>query len=226
MDIQRAFTFFRDDEAWIKKVGIGIVMILLSWLILPAFMLGGYGVSVGRKVMNGKDIPLPEWNFGQNLKDGFAVFAAGFVYMLPALLLMIVGGVLGGGLASIGDGDIGAFLGGGVGIIFFLLAFVWLLAMGLVSPALYVQYIREGTFGSMLNFSAVTDIVRGQLKNILMIFGVMIVVSLVLGVVGAIPCAGQIAALAAAPVLTIAGGHMYGQIAQMMGGKTAKMAEF
>ena len=39
MDVNKAFRFMFDDKQWISKLLIGAVMSVLSFLIIPAFIL-------------------------------------------------------------------------------------------------------------------------------------------------------------------------------------------
>ena len=74
MDVNKAFRFMFDDKQWISKLLIGAVMSVLSFLIIPAFILQGYLVKIVRQVMDGNDSELPEWmDYGKLVRDGFFV---------------------------------------------------------------------------------------------------------------------------------------------------------
>ncbi|HRO25234.1 MAG TPA: DUF4013 domain-containing protein, partial [Promineifilum sp.] len=84
MDVNKSIRYVFDDPQWISKVVIGALMSVLSFFILPAFILQGYVVKVIRQVMNGDWDGLPEWDdWGNLLRDGFNVFIAELVYTLP-----------------------------------------------------------------------------------------------------------------------------------------------
>jgi len=42
MDIAKSLTYITEDERWISKLGIALVMSILSFLIVPIFLLYGY----------------------------------------------------------------------------------------------------------------------------------------------------------------------------------------
>ncbi|NIP28946.1 MAG: DUF4013 domain-containing protein, partial [Phycisphaerae bacterium] len=116
MDFGRAFTFFKDDDRWMTKIGIGGVVTLLSIFLLgiPAILLVGYQLAVTRQVMNGKELPLPEWDdWGKLFMDGLYLIIAILVYTLPLWLLFCIGfGVTFLPAIGAGNDDLAAALGG------------------------------------------------------------------------------------------------------------------
>ena len=89
--LQQAFTFFFKDPAWISKLAIAAGLSLFNVLIIPIFMVAGYGYRIMQGVIVGRKPPeLPEWkDWGGLLKDGLRVYAVGLVYALPAILVML-----------------------------------------------------------------------------------------------------------------------------------------
>lgn len=222
MDIQRAFTFPFDDKTWVSKIGIGAVLALLSFLIIPLFVLGGYSIEVARRVMEDDEL-LPDWDIGKMLADGFVVTVASIIYSLPALVLFIIGGLALGGFSAItGGSDAGVAAGGGILVLMACLAFLYMLALIVITPGVYIQFIRHGNLGACLDYKEVLAITREQIGNIIMVFVALFIVGIGLGfinlVLNFIPCLGQIASiilsLALTPYLQIAVGHLYGQIAK------------
>ena len=52
------------------------------------FAWSGYMVGIIRNVMNNVAEPLPTWDdLGKKFMDGLILFAAGFIYALPMLIL-------------------------------------------------------------------------------------------------------------------------------------------
>lgn len=226
MDVAKAFTYFTEDERWIGKLGIGALISLLSFLIVPILLLPGYMVGITRNVLNGEERPLPEWeDLGQLFMDGLAVVIGQIVYTLPFWLLMCIAFVatIGfGGLAeSVSeDAAIAGILAtfGLVGCLGLLLA----IAFFFLSPAIVIQYVRTGEIGAMFRFGEVVAIARENIGDILIAALASFAASMLLGIVGGIlgiiiPCLGQIAALilglVAPPWLVSVNGHLYGQIA-------------
>jgi hypothetical protein len=232
MDIAKAFTYFSEDERWVGKLGIGVLITLVSFLILPAFLLYGYTVGITRNVMNGEKRPLPEWeDLGTLFKDGLVMFVAGIVYTLPFWLLICIAfsATIGfGGLSEATQISEDAAVAGilatyglvGCLILIFSLAFFF------ISPAIVIQYVRNDDLGACFRFGEVIAIVRDNFADILIAgltpFLASFVLSIVFGVLNIIPCLGTIAAFllsfAVMPYLSAVTGHLYGQIAGKIGG--------
>ncbi|HID54200.1 MAG TPA: DUF4013 domain-containing protein, partial [Anaerolineae bacterium] len=86
MDVGRAFQYIADDEKWLKKLLIGMVVSLIPILSFAAF---GYVVQVTQNVAAGMERPLPDWNrLGRYLKNGLRVMLVFFIYALPIVLFM------------------------------------------------------------------------------------------------------------------------------------------
>lgn len=222
MDIARAVQFVTDDEQWIKKVLIGVVVVLLSIFIIPAFALTGYGIQIARNVKDGNDIPLPEWDdWGKLISDGFAVGIAGFIYAIPAIVLFVIGGVI-VGLGDALDSDAILAAGGTVFALLACIAGLYLVAMVVIAPAITIQFIKHGTFASCMRISEVVAIARNNIGDILISLVVIFGISAVLGLVGFIPCLGFLVGIAASPYISMVTSHLYGQIAAKEFGKGSK----
>ena len=225
MDIAKAFTFVTEDERWEGKIGIAALITLLSFLIIPIPLLVGYMVGVVRNVKDGVVNPMPEWdNWGLLFKDGLSIIVAQLVYTLPFWLLSCIAGVATVGMGSLADANedmaaAGMFATFGlVGC----LTLVFVVALFFLSPAIVIQYVRTNELGSAFRFGEVFAIAKENVGNIVLIalvtFGMAIVLNIVIGVLGIIPCIGWVAALiiglAAGPYMTVVTGHLYGQIAE------------
>jgi len=88
---QEAFTYPFTDPAWISKLAIAAGLSLFNVLIIPIFLVAGYGYRIMQGVIVGREPPeLPEWeDWGGLLKDGVRVYTVGLVYTLPAILMML-----------------------------------------------------------------------------------------------------------------------------------------
>jgi hypothetical protein len=231
MDVSKSFRFVIDDKQWLSKLLIGVLMSVLSFLILPALILQGYGVKIIRHVMNGNWNDLPEWDdYGKLLKDGLFVTVAELVYTLPFIILMIVGFAATGGMASLADGgsDLAAVAATGGGIVMFCFVILFVVALLFLMPAILIQYAIKNDFGAIFRFGEVFDIVRHHMADILIAFLVSIVASiafaLLIGVVFItiilIPVA-ILLILAVSPYITFVTSHLYGQIAAKVLGNKA-----
>jgi len=213
MDFGKAFLFVTEDDSWIKKIAIGAVFILFIWLVIPIFFVIGYQVAVIRRVMKNDPDPLPEWEeWGTIFMDGAVVGVAMFVYALPVILLALCSMVI--WLPAATGNDVlagGAILGM---VVIGCLVFLFAIALAFLVPALYIQYAREGDFGSMFQVGKVIAISRENFVNILIVILVMIAANFLLGLVTWIPiCGWFILAPAGNFWIMVAVAYLYGQIA-------------
>ena len=227
MDVGKALTFITEDERWVNKVIILLIVSFFSWLIFPIFFLIGYAIGITRNVKDGVEKPLPEWeDWGKLFMDGLYIFIAQFVYTLPFLIIACIATVATGGLGALADSggssDAMGALFGVTGLIIGCLGFLYMLALVFISPAIIIQYVlQHDDFGSTFRFGEVFAIARDSIANILIVIlvtmGIGFAVSAVTGVLSLIPCIGWIAALLISllmgPYLTAVSGHLYGQIA-------------
>lgn len=236
MDLAKAFTYVTEDERWINKLLIALIVTFFSFLIIPMFFLIGYAVAITRNVKDGVEKPLPEWDdWGGLFMDGLYVFIAQFVYTLPFWLLACIAAVATGGLGAISDSSDPNMLAaamGTTGLILACLGLLFAVALFFISPAIIVQYVITGEFGACFRFGEVLGIARQSIGDILMVFlatfGAGIAVSVITGILAIIPCVGWILSivigLVVGPYLTAVTGHLYGQIAAKFSGKSAKFA--
>ena len=227
MDIGKSLTFISEDERWVNKVIILLIVSFFSFLIFPIFFLIGYAIGITRNVKDGVEKPLPEWeDWGKLFMDGLYIFIAQFVYTLPFLIIACIATVATGGLGALADSggssDAMGILLGTTGLIIGCLGFLYMLALVFISPAIIIQYVlQHDEFGACFRFGEVFGIARDSIANILIVIlvtmGIGFAVSMVTGVLSLIPCIGWIAALLIgllmSPYLTAVSGHLYGQIA-------------
>jgi hypothetical protein len=233
MDFVRAFTFITQDERWPAKVGIGsLVMLAGMFLIFPAIFLMGYQVALMRNVIKGAERPLPEWEeWGKLFSDGLQLFVALLIYTLPLWLFYCAGltivflpllPALGGG-----SEEMFAVL---MGLVFatwgFLLClvFVFMLLLLLITPAIYVQYVRTNELAALFRFRELYALIRAHLAEILLVAAAGLLANMSLGVITTpliFTGCGLILVVPGLVWVMLALAHMYGQIARQAEGKSA-----
>jgi hypothetical protein len=226
MDIGRSLTFLLDDDAWPTKLGLGALIMFVPVLNFAAV---GYEVRLIRNVLRDEPRPLPTWNdLGDLFMDGLWLALARLVYTLPmiglffclplAFLPLVVG--------AENERDVEQrlliffLIGGGVVLMVMVYAFVF----GLISPAVTVQYVRQGGLGACFNWGAMLAFVRNNLGAYLVVWAMTLAAGFVLGavigpigvVLNFVPCVGWLAYLALYgagmfSVLLITG-HLVGQL--------------
>jgi hypothetical protein len=226
MDVAKAFTFVTEDERWMSKIGIGALVSLVSFLIIPIPLLVGYLVGITRNVKKGVERPLPEWDdFGTLFKDGLSVMVGQLVYTLPFWVIMCIALVASVGLGGLTETNVNEdMVAAGFMATWGLvtcLSLIFFVVLFFLSPAIVLQYVKTNELSAMFRFRDVVAIARNNVGDIVIAalasFAASLVISIVLGVFSAIPiigwCGGPIIGIAVGPYLTAVTGHLYGQIA-------------
>ncbi len=222
IDIGRAVQHPVEDQNWPSKLGIGALIALVPIL---NFALSGYAVEHLKNTSNGMDVPLPAWeNLGEKFMDGLKLFVIVFVLALPLFLLSCIATAASGGLAALSEGSDAAqgAAAAGIGVVALAIgciALVYSLVLAYISPAVYIRYAKTKDIGACLRIGELLNIARVNTGDYLMIFvvliGIAIILSLIVGVLNIIPCLGQILSvvlsLLAAPYIVLLLGHLCGQ---------------
>lgn len=203
MDLTRALGYAFEDEEWLPKLAITAGILLVSVILLPFLIgfvglaaLGGYLVELVRNVRDGNPRPLPRWDdYGDKIAKGANVLLAAIVYQIPNVL---VSGCLWVFSASVGD----SLVGGGMNLALTCCALPLIVIYNLILwPMLALgiaRYAEEGNVGVFFQFSDLFATVQRSLSISLQYILYTLIVSFLLGLVGAIPCLGWIASAAMA----------------------------
>lgn len=128
--LKRIFKYPFQEPNWRGRFLVGSVLILAGFFvpILPGIFVAGYILQVMRQVIAGQEPSLPPWDdWGKLAVDGLQATIIGFVYFLPAMIVMF----------------------GGMGLYFFGTFFPPLLVAGANDPTQMVGGMLAVTFGSM-----------------------------------------------------------------------------
>ncbi|BCX05336.1 MAG: hypothetical protein KatS3mg053_3274 [Candidatus Roseilinea sp.] len=222
IDIGRAVQHPTEDQNWPSKLGIGALIALVPIL---NFALSGYAIEHLKNTSNGMDVPLPTWdNLGEKFMDGLKLFVVTLILGLPIILLSCIVTIASGGLAALSEGGeaVQGAAAAGIGVLMFAmgcLALIYGLLLAYLSPAIYIQYTKTKDIGACLRIGELLNTARVNSGDYLMIFiviiGIAIVLSLIVGVLNIIPCLGQILSLVisllAAPYIVVLLGNLCGQ---------------
>lgn len=225
MDYVKAFLFMRDDKNWVGKLLIGALMSFLSFLILPIFIVYGYGLAITRNVMRAEPLPMPEWNdWGKLLTEGVVLWLIQLVWAIPFVIVsffaVIPVAISTAALDGTGSGGDAAIAG--ASILTLCLMFALGLLAALVVPPATILYARDGTFGAAFNVKEIIAIIREWWVQIIAswiaIFLASMVFAAILGL-SVITICGPFILMFIGPVwLNFATSHLYGQIGFLHGG--------
>ena len=212
LDLGEAFTFVIRSDRWVRKLLAGAACLLFIWLIVPFLLLVGYIVEIARRVRSGAH-ELPPWDHPwRNIKDGFKVLAALFIWTLPSALLGIPAAIVD---AAVNEGSRQA-LGGSISAVAGIVAAlgsVWGLMVVLLEPAIISQYMDRG-FRGALNVAAVIRRVRVNLA-LSIVVGALVVVLSTIGLIGLAALA--IGVLVTFPYASYVGAYLIGRYAHLTG---------
>ena len=225
MDIGKSFSYPFEDDEWLTKLFLGAIV---SAVPILNFAWTGYTVDIMRNVIDGVSMPMPAWSdFGDKFVKGFLVWAAGFIYTLPALIIaclplgfLIIPATMESSNTT--ETLISVFTG--IGILFLCLLVLYLLAFSFYFPAVYINFARKGTFGSCFEIREIIKIVSQNTSKYLTAWLVSIVGAIVVGIIvmlvslvlAIIPCIGWlitwvISALSSVYIFTLYS-HLFGQV--------------
>lgn len=200
MDFGRPFTFIFDDQQWTEKLVLAAIIGLLSviplvGLIFTAALLG-YAVQLVQNMQAGKRHPLPDWsNIGDKMLNGANVMVASIVYVLPLVFISCLFLVVPLALSS--DAD---FMAGGTALVLTCCLIPVLLIYSLViMPMLALggyRYAETQSISVFFQFGDLLAALQANSSTVLMYILMSIGISLIIGLLAAIPCIGWLAAIA------------------------------
>jgi hypothetical protein len=171
LDFARPFRFVFEDPDWQRKIAIGALFTILSFLIVGIFFVAGYVVHVARNVMRGESRPLPEWDgkYGEYFSEGLRVAAVVFLYVLPLVLIWLF---LAGGMAVLGlVGDENVAAAGGLvfGCSAAIIAVLGIV-VSLILPAALLMYAATGSISAAFNFREIFEFIVDNVVNYVLAF--------------------------------------------------------
>jgi hypothetical protein len=228
MNLGKAFTYPFEDKLWASKLGIGMAVSIVPIL---NFAWLGYMIDVMRGVVSGRAEPLPGWdNFGKKFMDGLILFLASLVYALPALILiglpmlfMIVPAILSSNGNMQDVANAAAAAGSFVLLCLSCIFLIYVLALSIIYPAIYVEYARQGTFASCFQFKVIFGRIGKNAGAFFTAWGIYLATAIASGIVGGIvgtvigwiPCLGQLVALVVGLAIgvytSLVFSHLFGQ---------------
>lgn len=167
---------------WIKRILIGGLLFMFSFLLLPLFIVYGYLLQVMGAAYEGVEEPPEFEEWVDLLITGLVAWLIGIVYAIPIIVFTLIM------LPIIGFGalqdDPEVFLAG-TGLIWFLGIFILSILVAYLLPAAYVSYARTGRAGAAFDFGEIFSIAftMEYLTGIILTVAVLILFGILSGLV-------------------------------------------
>ncbi|MEN6478374.1 MAG: DUF4013 domain-containing protein [Anaerolineales bacterium] len=208
MDYIGAVTYVANDKNWLKKIGLGALMALLSFVLVGAWALTGWAMEAFRRVVSHAEEKLPDWdNLGGYIGQGFKYFVVTLVWGLPMILIITVLLMVGAFAASGAENSGFALVGTTLAI--WLLAMVYGLVVGFLSLGAFAVIAQTDSLGQALNPANAWQVINRDLGKWALSYLVLILASAVLSLVGSALCG--IGAFVATPWIYATMGNLLGQ---------------
>jgi len=212
MNYSEAISFTFQDKEWLKKIGIGGFLALVSCFAALFFIFGfflvGYYIGVLRNVMNSEESPLPDWS---NMSKIFVDGIMGTIIIL--IYFVFIGGMCALIITRVAMDPY--LLDYEVAISCVLTSLVTLFALGFFINYGLIQFATTENFGSAFSLSGMITLIKNDLGNFLaiMIFSSILNAILFLAGLGIL-----------SPVTNFWGlmvqAHLFGQCARGLRGTT------
>ena len=177
MDIGKAFTYVFEDEDWVKKVLIGGVINLIP--IVGFFFTAGYMLETLKNVMEGRSLPLPEWDdWGGKFMKGLMLFVIGLIYSLPLIIIMCCLMVGVSAFASQNE-DVANAMSSIVMPCMQCVNLLYIIALMVFLPAILAKYAETEELGAAFRFGEIFNLVKDNIGTYLLV----LVISLLAGVI-------------------------------------------
>lgn len=185
MDFVKALTFIPEDPRWKEKVAIGAALGLLSFLIVPIFIMIGYTLRLMQNIRDGKQLPLPEWDdWSGDLVRGFKLFVVYLVWALPLILVSIPMTI--GGVMADSDSGIATTLGVTILVGTSCLTILYGIFITLMTPGFTLWFARDEEIRSGLQLSEIFQWTREHVTEVILFMLAYIVASFVITMVASI----------------------------------------
>lgn len=181
MNFAKAFTYIFDDQRWLEKLVIPLLVTLIP--IIGWMVAAGYLLRVTRNVAEHQPEPLPELEFGADLGRGFKVFVANLAYALPILLittLLFLPLALSGNNNEVGVLAIMSALLGG------FLILLYALLMTVIMPAVNANLAVKERIGAAFDLKEIFRMLKNNFKAWLIVIGGTLLCSAIIAPLGGI----------------------------------------
>lgn len=154
--LEDALRYPLNSEDRVATLIIGGLLLVFSFLLIPAFILQGYLLRVLGSAAAGDEAAPSFTDWGGLLVDGLKLFVVSLVYGLVIAVPFVVASVV-IGLGGLTGSDAGVAAFGIVGILLFLLATLVAIVIGYFLPAAMTNFAVEGEMSAAFDFAAIRE---------------------------------------------------------------------
>ena len=184
MNFGLSFSYIFKDKDWFMKLLLPAVCMLIpvvGWMVTL-----GWALKVTRNVIEGKENPLPDLVFGEDILRGFFAFLISFVYSLPISIITSISGMIDKWAFNQNEYTmLGITLVTGVlGLLAFLLGIV----TSFFGTAAIAHYIAKDDISAAFRFDEVYKVLTANLGDwVTVALGIVLAVGII-GPMGTIAC--------------------------------------
>lgn len=143
--LSEAFAYPRHGDDWLKRIGIGGLLFIFSFLIVPGILLFGYFARVLRSAAMDEEMPPTFDDYGDMLVDGLKMYVISIAYTILPLIVIAVLSLAG---SLVGGGSI-------IGLVVALVAFAVLFVASYSIPAAMTNFALHDSLGAAFDFRTV-----------------------------------------------------------------------
>ncbi|GEM_PF-4398357 len=196
----------------ILLIPLSIVIIIL---ILISLYLGGYNLEMMKNIKEDKEVKKPEHkNIGYKLKLGLCkIIIQAVVSILMVIFFAAAGVLIIWGIALTADLPIAGIPIAIIGLLFtlFFIALT-LYFQGIGVPIMIYNFLDSGSLGRAFNTENIIRGTRNAWQNLLIIYLLSIVGTIITGVLTQIPCIGFLLQLVALPYIVFVVSFLTGTV--------------
>ena len=169
MNFTKAFTYIFDDQRWLEKLVIPLLVTLIpviGWMVVAGYLMR-----------------VPELEFGADLGRGFKVFVANFLYGLPIVLVSLLLFLPLALTQNSSEASLIAIMLAALGGFVILL---YALFLAVLMPAVNANLAVKEKIGAALEFKTIFRMLRNNLKAWLIVMGGVLLCSAIIAPIGGI----------------------------------------
>ncbi|WP_018257525.1 DUF4013 domain-containing protein [Halomicrobium katesii] len=184
--LEDAIKYQLQGDKWLKRVGIGGLVVILGFFVVPLFTFQGYMLEVMRRALGGDTATPPEWDELDLIEatvDGLRYLLVVLPYTIGALLVAMIPAAIVAVLGVVSGNEGLFFL---AVLIAVLCYFVGLIAVAVAVPVATANFVRKDSVSAAFDLDVVRTLVtnRTMLVAVLLAFAVNIIASVVGSVLG------------------------------------------